>query len=82
VSDLHDFWERLWNGEVDTVFKSHPVTTPYNGRGAEELAEAMLYSKALAAATTIDTDDGLVMLDTGARNDPAPNVPLGRGRRL
>lgn len=72
MSDLHDFCERLWNGEVDTVFEAHPVATPYKGRQAEELAEGILYYKGLAAATTIDTGEGLVMLDTGARNDAEP----------
>ena len=72
MSDLRDFCERLWRGEIDTVSEAHPVTTPYNNRQAEELDEGTLYYKGLAAATAIDTGDGLVMLDTGARNDTEP----------
>ncbi len=69
MSDLRDFCERLWNGEIDTVFEAHPVTTAYKGREAEELAEGILYFKSIASATTVDTGEGLVMLDTGARPD-------------
>jgi len=67
--DLRDFCERLWNGEVDTVFDAHPVATAWNDREAEEIADGLLYFKSVASANTIDTGDGLVMLDTGTRAD-------------
>ena len=70
MSELRDFSERLWNGELDTTSEAHPVTTAH--REAEEIAEGVLYYKGFASATTLDTGESLVMLDTGARNDTAP----------
>ncbi len=67
--DLRDFCDRLWNGEIDTVFDAHPVATAWNDREAEEIADGLLYFKSVASANTIDTGDGLVMLDTGTRAD-------------
>ena len=65
---IRDVCEKLWKGEVD--FASwHPVSTPY--LEAEELEDGVLYYKGLAGATTIDTGDGLVMLDTGGELDTA-----------
>ena len=69
MSDLRDFCERLWNGEIDTVNAAHPVTTPHRDRQADEIDDRTLYYKGFAGATTIDTGDGLVMLDTGAQYD-------------
>ncbi|HJN93221.1 MAG TPA: alkyl sulfatase dimerization domain-containing protein [Dehalococcoidia bacterium] len=69
MADLRDFCERLWNGEIDTVFEAHPVTSPWNNRQAEEVADGILYFKSVASANTVDTGDGLVMLDTGTRQD-------------
>ena len=34
MADLRDFCDRLWNGEIDTVFDAHPVNTPWNDREA------------------------------------------------
>jgi alkyl sulfatase BDS1-like metallo-beta-lactamase superfamily hydrolase len=72
VAAIRDFCERLWNGEVDTVFEAHPVATPWNDRRAEELADGILYYKGISAVTALDTGDSLVLLDTGARNDADP----------
>ncbi len=69
MADLRDFCERLWSGEVDTVFDAHPVATAWNDRKAEEIVDGLLYFKSVASANTIDTGDGLVMLDTGTRAD-------------
>jgi alkyl sulfatase BDS1-like metallo-beta-lactamase superfamily hydrolase len=63
---IHETCERLWNGEVD-FSKWHPVSTPF--LEAEELEDGVLYYKGLAGATTLDTGDGLVMLDTGGELD-------------
>jgi alkyl sulfatase BDS1-like metallo-beta-lactamase superfamily hydrolase len=68
MSDLRDLCERLWQGGVDTLGESHPLAA-FRERRAEQLDDGILYYKGLASATTIDTGDGLVMLDTGARND-------------
>ncbi len=37
MSDLREFCDRMWNGEMDTVHEYHPVATPYNGGRAEEI---------------------------------------------
>jgi alkyl sulfatase BDS1-like metallo-beta-lactamase superfamily hydrolase len=66
MPDVRDLAERLWNGEASTA-DHHPV----HERIAEgqEIAEGLLFYKGIASANTIDTGDGLVMLDTGAVND-------------
>ncbi len=69
MSDIRAFCERLWNGEIDTVFEAHPVTTPYKDRQAEEIDDGILYYKGMAGATTLDTGESVVMLDTGALAD-------------
>jgi alkyl sulfatase BDS1-like metallo-beta-lactamase superfamily hydrolase len=69
MSDIRELSDRLWKGELDTVFEHHPVTSPYNDRRAEELAPGILYLKGTAGVTTLDTGDGLVMLDTGGRRE-------------
>ncbi len=69
MSDIRDFCDRLWNGEIDTQFEAHPVTSSYNQRKAEEIQDGMLYYKGLAGVTAIDTGESLVMLDTGAKFD-------------
>lgn len=65
---VRDTAERLWNGEVDTQ-EVHPIRWWF--AEGEELAEGVLFYKGIASANTIDTGDGLVMLDTGARQDQA-----------
>jgi len=69
MPDLREFCDRLWRGSVDTVSEAHPVTTSYLNRSAEELAEGILYYKGFASATTFDTGESLVMLDTGGQVD-------------
>ena len=69
MSDIRTLSDRLWRGELDTVFEYHPVTSPYNDRQPEELAPSILYMKGTAGVTTLDTGDGLVMLDTGGRRE-------------
>jgi hypothetical protein len=54
---------------LDTVFEHHPVTSPYNDRRVEELEPGILYLKGTAGVTTLDTGDGLMMLDTGGRRE-------------
>ena len=67
--DIRDLAERIWNGEVSTQ-EVHPVA--WRQPEGQEIAPGMLYYKGIAGANTIDTGDGLVMLDTGARNDTEP----------
>jgi glyoxylase-like metal-dependent hydrolase (beta-lactamase superfamily II) len=62
--------ERLWTGDADFVTEHHPLAMRFPE--GEELAEGVLFYKGLASANTLDTGDGLVMLDTGAVNDARP----------
>ena len=59
--------ERHWNGEGDLVHEHHPVAA--YARWGEEIADGVLTFKSVASANTIDTGDGLVMLDTGGPFD-------------
>jgi alkyl sulfatase BDS1-like metallo-beta-lactamase superfamily hydrolase len=72
MSELRDFTDRLWNGEIDTVREAHPVLTPYRDRTAEEIDDRLLYYKGIAGVVVVDSGESLVMLDTGARNDREP----------
>lgn len=78
MPDIRDIAEKLWNGDLTTV-DLHPVAARFPE--GQEIAEGVLYYKGIAAATTVDTGDGLVMLDTGAVNDTAPLHDVVRGWR-
>ncbi|MQA98082.1 MAG: MBL fold metallo-hydrolase [Streptosporangiales bacterium] len=67
MGTIHDLAERCWNGEADLVHEHHPVHTWQDG--TEEIADGLLFYKGLASANTLDTGDGLVMLDTGSQVD-------------
>src|SRR5437867_3363734 len=69
MTDLREFCDRLWNGEIDTVHEHHPVMASWNHRNAEEIDDGLLYYKGFASASTLDCRDALVMLDTGAQFD-------------
>ncbi len=64
--DIRELAEKMWNGEVST-HDIHPVH--WGNRESQEIGDGILYYKGIASANTIDTGDGLVMLDTGAVND-------------
>ena len=66
MASIRELSEKLWNGEVDTQ-EIHPVA--FRQAVGEEIVDGVLYYKGIASANTIDTGDGLVMLDTGAIND-------------
>lgn len=68
LTTISELAERYWQGDADLVHEHHPVA-PVAGRAAEEIADGVLYVKSIASATTIDTGDGLVMLDTGSMFD-------------
>jgi alkyl sulfatase BDS1-like metallo-beta-lactamase superfamily hydrolase len=80
---IRELSEQLWNGQINTQ-DYHPVQ--FRQAAGEEIADGLLYYKGIASANTIDTGDGLVMLDTGAVNDTRtlheevrkwrPNAPL------
>ena len=58
--------EALWNGETTTA-EVHPVHTRLPE--AEEFGDGVLVFKGTASANTIDSGNGLVMLDTGGLNE-------------
>jgi alkyl sulfatase BDS1-like metallo-beta-lactamase superfamily hydrolase len=66
MADIRALAEQLWQGNLNSP-EAHPV----HGRfpEGEEILDGVLFYKGLASANTIDTGNGLVMLDTGAVND-------------
>src|SRR4029079_11173969 len=62
--------DQMWAGEADLVQKHHPVQ--YRHPQAEEIAEGLQVYIGIASANTVDTGDGLVMLDTGHQLDIGP----------
>ena len=62
--------ERMWDGEADLINEHHPVS--YRHPQAEEIAEGLQVYIGIASANTVDTGDGLVMLDTGHQLDINP----------
>jgi alkyl sulfatase BDS1-like metallo-beta-lactamase superfamily hydrolase len=66
MSKIRDLAERLWTGTLDPQ-EAHPVTAQFPE--GDEILDGVLFYKGFASANTIDTGDGLVMLDTGAQLD-------------
>ncbi len=66
MTSIRELSDQLWNGEVDTQ-EVHPIRAQF--RDGEEMGDGLLFYKGIAAATTIDSGDGLVMLDTGSVAD-------------
>ncbi|MBI2751756.1 MAG: MBL fold metallo-hydrolase [Burkholderiales bacterium] len=66
MADIRTIADQVWNGTVDTQ-AVHPITAEF--KDGEEIAAGVLFWKGIASANTVDTGDGLVMLDTGARNE-------------
>ena len=66
MAGIREFVDRLWAGEAD-IQDTHPVT-PYSREG-EEIGDGILWYKGVASSNTIDSGDGLVMLDTGTQQD-------------
>ncbi len=69
MTDIRDLSERLWNATMESA-DAHPVHARYPE--GNEILDGVLFYKGLASANTIDTGDGLIMLDTGAINDTKP----------
>ncbi|MEO8143113.1 MAG: alkyl sulfatase dimerization domain-containing protein [Betaproteobacteria bacterium] len=64
MSELLKRTDRLWNGEASTAqAEFHPFAGP---RLLEELAPGVAFFKAFVNVTAVRTDDGLVLVDTGA----------------
>jgi glyoxylase-like metal-dependent hydrolase (beta-lactamase superfamily II) len=66
MPDIRALAEQLWQGNL-TSPESHPV----HGRipEGEEILDGVLFYKGIASANTIDSGNGLVMLDTGHLTD-------------
>lgn len=77
-TSVRDLAERLWTGDTSSG-EVHPVHSAVPG--GEEVEDGLLYFKGIASVTTIDTGEGLVMLDTGARNESGRIHELVRGWR-
>jgi alkyl sulfatase BDS1-like metallo-beta-lactamase superfamily hydrolase len=71
--------EHWWRGEADLVHEHHPVKATH--RFGEEIAEGVQAFVSIASANTIDTGDGLVMLDTGGKFDMNALYEAVRGWR-
>jgi alkyl sulfatase BDS1-like metallo-beta-lactamase superfamily hydrolase len=69
MSKIRELAEKLWSGEAQPA-DVHPVHARYPE--GDEILDGVLFYKGLASANTIDTGDGLVMIDTGAINDTKP----------
>ena len=78
MTSVRELAEQLWTGETTTI-DVHPVASRFPE--GEELADGVLYYKGLASATTVDSGDGLVMLDTGAKQDTERLYHAVRGWR-
>lgn len=72
MSKIRELSEQLWAGTTGTGDAGgiHPVHARYPE--GDEILDGVLFYKGIASANTIDTGDGLVMLDTGAVNDVKP----------
>ena len=69
MAGVRELAERYWQGEVDNQ-QMHPLRVLCTE--GEEIADGVLFYKGLASANTVDTGEGLVMLDTGAQRDAEP----------
>jgi alkyl sulfatase BDS1-like metallo-beta-lactamase superfamily hydrolase len=57
-----DIAEQLWTGELSTA-EAHPLRT---WGGLAEVADGVAFTPSFANVSAIDTDDGLVLVDTGS----------------
>ena len=67
MKDLLELAELAWNGEIDLQFEHHPVHMFYSG--STEIKNNILGVKGIAGHYTLDTGDGLVMIDAGSQLD-------------
>jgi alkyl sulfatase BDS1-like metallo-beta-lactamase superfamily hydrolase len=72
VSDLA---EQLWTGTISTD-EQHPFFA-YNE--LEELGRGVAFVSSFANVTALDTDDGLVLVDTGGAMTPQQTLQIVRG---
>lgn len=80
MSELLKRTDRLWSGEAGT---SQPDFHPFGGpRMLEELAPGVAFFKAFVNVTSVKTDDGLVLVDTGSFHPLAHKRVLERASAL
>ncbi|MGH9078889.1 MAG: MBL fold metallo-hydrolase, partial [Acidimicrobiales bacterium] len=60
--DVLELADRLWRGEV-TTSEEHPLRP---SPGLAEVADGVAFVPSLANVSAVDTDDGLVLVDTGS----------------
>jgi alkyl sulfatase BDS1-like metallo-beta-lactamase superfamily hydrolase len=77
MADLLEIAERLWSGEGSTdVGGHHPVTQDL---GLAEVADRTAFSASFGNICAFDTDDGLLLVDTGNQVMAAGNHERIRG---
>ncbi len=62
MADVLELSERLWNGDVDTA-AHHPIA---QHAGLAEVAPGVAFVASFANVSALETDDGLVLVDTGS----------------
>src|SRR3546814_5613883 len=63
MADMLEAAERLWHGGASTeVGQSHPVT---HDLGLAEVADRTAFNAAFGNIAAFDTDEGLLLIDTG-----------------
>jgi len=62
MDDILQLADRLWRGELDVSFH-HPLAI---AGGLAEVADGVAYVPSFARVSGFKTDDGLVLVDTGA----------------
>ena len=75
MADLLELADRLWNGEASTD-GHHPVTQDL---GLAEVAPRTAFNAAFGNVSAFDTDDGLLLVDTGNQFFAATNHERLRG---
>src|ERR1700722_1518851 len=66
--------EKFWNGEI-TVAQQHPLTSTGE---CEEVAAGVMFYRWFANFTAVKTEEGIVLVDTGAFFNQAESVALVR----
>src|SRR5215212_12005729 len=62
MGDVLELVDRLWRGEV-SIESHHPVTQV---GGLTEVGDGIAFVSSFANVSAFDTDDGLVLVDTGS----------------
>jgi glyoxylase-like metal-dependent hydrolase (beta-lactamase superfamily II) len=66
--------EKFWNGEI-TVAQQHPLTSTGE---YEEVAAGVMFYRWFANFTAVKTEEGIVLVDTGAFFNQAETVAMVR----